>query len=162
MIGLCIDGIPSLGTIFNATENKYYYASINNGAFMKDENGKVIRLHCNDEVDLENAIASVSSKNKENVKEMLKKLNITKTLKKGSMGLKCCDIANGLTHIYFNLDRKSSCWDTCAANVILKEAGALPISNLKTLEPIQYIGNSTLHNYDMVVSTKKLSKYLKK
>jgi len=41
----------------------------------------------------------------------------------GSAGLKICWIAKGDAELYINSSNKSGLWDTCAADIILTEAG---------------------------------------
>jgi 3'(2'), 5'-bisphosphate nucleotidase len=115
MIGYVEDGEPVLGIIYNAVEDKLYYALKGQGAFLV-QNDETKRIFCNDREPSE-CIASISSTPKKNIENVLNKLEINKFKSRGSMGLKAMDIAEGLSNIYLNFDKKSSYWDSAAPYV---------------------------------------------
>lgn len=164
MLGYCVDGIPQIGIVYSPTEEKLFYGIKGKGSYLVYK-GERTKLQIKD-LEPKDCVGCISSKPKKDVQKYLDELEITKYLKKGSMGLKICDIACGEANIYINLDKKSSYWDSCAPCVIIAEAGADPVLNMDTLEPVKFEGNSTLHKYNMVVSTPKLllkfREYLKK
>lgn len=159
MFGYCVDGIPQMGIIYSPTEEKLFYATKGQGAYMIYK-GEKSKLSIKD-LEPKDCVGCISSKPKKDVQKYLDDLGITKFLKKGSMGLKICDIACGDANLYINLDKKSSFWDSCGPYVIVSEAGADPVLNMEKFEPVQFEGNSTLHPYNMVVGTPKILKKLK-
>jgi 3'-phosphoadenosine 5'-phosphosulfate (PAPS) 3'-phosphatase len=69
----------------------------------------------------------------------------------GSAGLKMCKIAAAEAEIYINSTNRASQWDTCASNIILKEAGGV-ITDLDGEELI-YNEAETKHQNGYIVST---------
>jgi len=126
MIGLVKDGRPIFGIICQPTLDKIYYASEGSGTFLRQGNNKPKRMY-------------VSKKNKNQLMTMIAskyhfqktdkiiadKLEIHKLINCGSVGVKVGLITEKKADIYINTSSKTSLWDTCAADIILSEAGGL-------------------------------------
>jgi len=75
------------------------------------------------------------------VSKVLAALGITREFDHGSVGCKLARIAEGRADAYFNFSGKCHMWDTCAAEVVLREAGGALLET--DGGPIVYAGTST-------------------
>ena len=107
-------------------EDKLYYATKDQGAFMESR-GSRVKLQVTPPQELKEARILQSRGHYDNkVDEIAKQLGITHVLKQSSIGLKLGSIAEGKADLYFNLSGKCHLWDLCGPEVILLEAqGAL-------------------------------------
>ena len=123
MIGLSIDGIPSVGIVYQPITEKLYYAESGSGAFVT-ENRATRLLQVSRESDpLGMTIALSRSHRAADVDVIRNELGITNTTTCGSIGLKVGLICEGRAHVYLHTSSQTSQWDTCASDVILREAG---------------------------------------
>lgn len=130
MIGLVREGQPVLGVVYQPVTNLMFWGIQNEGAFMQNGGATQTRLQVSNEGDLSQLrVAASRSYFGKEVQKMYQDLGIQNVIRSGSLGLKCSLIARQMCEIYFNLSNITSCWDTCAPEVILKEAGGR-ISNL--------------------------------
>tara|TARA_Y100000816_G_C26075616_1_gene566150 strand:+ start:16 stop:759 length:744 start_codon:yes stop_codon:yes gene_type:complete len=129
-IALCHEKEPIFGLVSCPATNDIYYAYKNKGAFL---NGKEISISTETDSNLKRVIASKSHMNAETTKfiENLKK-NYEIDVKNYGSSLKICKIAEGKADIYPRFGPTME-WDTCAAQIILEEAGGsmLDKKNLK-------------------------------
>tara|TARA_X000000950_G_scaffold289183_2_gene410554 strand:+ start:790 stop:1533 length:744 start_codon:yes stop_codon:yes gene_type:complete len=129
-IALCHEKEPIFGLVSCPATNDIYYAYKNKGAFL---NGKEISISTETDSNLKRVIASKSHINAETTKfiEDLKK-NYEIDVKNYGSSLKICKIAEGKADIYPRFGPTME-WDTCAAQIILEEAGGsmLDKKNLK-------------------------------
>ena len=129
-IALCHEKEPIFGLVSCPATNDIYYAYKNKGAFL---NGKEISISTETDSNLKRVIASKSHINAETTKfiENLKK-NYKIDVKNYGSSLKICKIAEGKADIYPRFGPTME-WDTCAAQIILEEAGGsmLDKKNLK-------------------------------
>jgi 3'(2'), 5'-bisphosphate nucleotidase len=123
-IGLIENGNVIFGVVGALDLDKIYYAHAGKGAFvanLKNENPKPIFCHRISKIaDLR--VVTSRSQTDERVDEFIRKNQITSQEPLGSMGLKLCAIAEGSRDIYLNYRGNCGLWDTCAPEVILKEA----------------------------------------
>ena len=123
MIGLSVDGISSLGIVYQPVTEKLYYAELGSGAFLT-ENRTTRLLQVSRELNpVDMTIALSRSHHTAEVDLILRELGITNTISSGSMGLKVGLICEGRAHLYLHTSSHTSQWDTCASDVILHEAG---------------------------------------
>lgn len=121
MIGLAQKGEPVLGVVYQPTENKIYFSQKGKGAYLKTKDFlKKLRVSLR-----ENKIRLAVSRFHLDSAEMslANKLNVQKIKKMGSVGLKIGLIAEGKADLYFTKTSKTHRWDSCAPEIILKEAG---------------------------------------
>jgi 3'(2'), 5'-bisphosphate nucleotidase len=123
MIGLAIEGKPTLGVVYQPTEKKLYYAVSGTGAFV--EQGEFARrLQVSREADSSRIIVAVSrSHDSADAKLIRGRLNVERIIQSGSAGLKVAMICEGQAHLYFHAGPGTNQWDTCAPGIILHEAG---------------------------------------
>ena len=119
-IALCYKERPIFGLVSCPSTNDIYHAYKGSGAFL---NGKKISISKNLNGNIKRVIASKSHMNEETKKyiENLKK-NYSVSLKSYGSSLKICKIAEGEADIYPRFGPTME-WDTCAAQIVLEEAG---------------------------------------
>ena len=119
-IALCYKENPIFGLVSCPSTSDVYHAFKGKGAFL---NGKQISTSKNSNDNIKRVIASKSHMNKETRKyiENLKKI-YSVNLKSYGSSLKICKIAEGEADIYPRFGPTME-WDTCAAQIILEEAG---------------------------------------
>jgi 3'(2'), 5'-bisphosphate nucleotidase len=122
MIGLLVDGRPSIGVVYQPTIDRMFYASPA-GAFVTHEGHTsalaVSTIAAPSEIRL---VASKSHRSPE-LDKVKTELGINNELNVGSVGVKLCLIAMGVRDLYVNPAAKTKAWDTCAPEAILVRAG---------------------------------------
>ena len=123
MVGLVEAGNPILGAVYQPSEDKMYYAQFGKGAYLK-EGGKIKKLQVSEIKNLSKC-RIVFSRNHLGPRDiqLAKSMGIKSIVKSGSNGIKIGLIAENRADIFFNLTDKMGKWDSCAPEIILKEAG---------------------------------------
>ncbi len=123
MLGLVENNKPVLGVVYQPYKDKMYYAELNNGAYLKQKS-VINKLQVSKKEDLLEC-RIVFSRNHLGLRdiELAKLMGIKKIIKSGSNGIKIGLIAENKADIFFNLTDKMGKWDSCAPEIILKEAG---------------------------------------
>jgi len=150
MIGLVVDGGPVLGVVFAPARDELYWAEKEKGAFLQ-QNGVTRQIRVRQEQAWEKLIL-VTRNTKDERKEdaLVHELGIQNMLPAGSVGVKLGLIASGQADIHINTNFLAREWDTCAPEIILKEAGGV-ITNLKG-DTLIYNKQETQHKYSFVAS----------
>ena len=118
MIGLVHKGEPVLGVVYSPTEDKLYYAEKGKGSYLGDR-----RLNVSNVSSISESRFLFSRHHfTDELKEFADK-NSIKVIHKGSIGLKLGLIAEAKAEAMINLSDKTCQWDTCAPEIILREAG---------------------------------------
>lgn len=123
MLGLAIDGVATAGVVYEPENDKLYSGVVGYGAFL-EERGKRSELKVSDVADPSqlNLVVSRSHRNRA-VAEVVARLGITREMTSGSVGLKAGLIAEQKADFYVHISDRSSRWDACAPEAILKAAG---------------------------------------
>jgi 3'(2'), 5'-bisphosphate nucleotidase len=124
-IGLAIDGVAVVGVVFAPVSRKLY-AGTSEGGSTLDRDGIITPLqvaHKHDTRDL-HLLVSRSHRSKK-TSAIMQRLGITQISEQGSVGLKAGLIAEGVADLYLHPSSKSSRWDSCAPEAILRGAGGL-------------------------------------
>ena len=123
MIGLAIDGEAKLGVVYQPVVDKMY-SGIVGGEATLEQHGKrrVIRVSDTPNPSELRLVVSRAHRNTA-VAEVVEKLGITRETLKGSVGLKVGLIAEGSADLYLHIADKSSAWDACGPEAILRAAG---------------------------------------
>ena len=125
MIGLAIEGEAKLGVVYNPSADRMYYAAPGAGAFV-EEKWSTKRLRVAPISDPSQMVMAMSrSHPSQKVYGISEKLGVSKYIQHGSVGLKFGLIAEGRAHLYINTTSRTSQWDTCAPEAILREAGGV-------------------------------------
>jgi 3'(2'), 5'-bisphosphate nucleotidase len=150
MIGLSVDGISSLGIVYQPIKQKLYYAQLGSGAFLTENRTTRLLQVSRESNPLAMTIALSRSHHSADVDLIMRELGVTKTISSGSMGLKVGLICEGLAHLYLHTSSHTSQWDTCASDVILHEAGGrmTDLSNV----PLRYNGPEVLNLNGVIAS----------
>jgi len=136
MIGLIKNNKPVLGVIYIPISEKLYYAVLGMGAYLK-ESGKVRRIKVSEvKALIESNLVTTKSHFNDKIQNIIEKSGIEKFTRVGS-AIKMCLIAEGSADLAFNPTNKMNEWDTCAADIIIKEASG-------TISDIN--GNELLYN----------------
>lgn len=123
MIGLCLEGRPAMGVVFQPHGERLYGAAPGSGTWVVDAEGRR-PLRCSTITDPGKLrlVASRSHRTPE-IDAVKKALGIDDEMNIGSVGLKLGLIALGERDLYVNPSSKSSAWDTCAPEALLVHAG---------------------------------------
>lgn len=123
MIGLCVEGVPTVGVVYQPTRRRTYAAAPGLAAEVSDADG-VRPLQVSAVADPSQIrLAASASHRTADIDRVKDRLGIVDELNVGSVGLKLCLIAAGARDLYVNPAAKTKAWDTCAPQVILHAAG---------------------------------------
>jgi len=123
MIGLAKEGTPEMGVVYKPVGDKLYYGQKGEGSFLKEKDKREKRLNVSSEEELEKSNLVMSRFHLSNTEETLLNQKIVKgSIRKGSIGVKVGLIAEGKAEGYFNHSARTCEWDTCAPELILREA----------------------------------------
>jgi 3'(2'), 5'-bisphosphate nucleotidase len=138
MIGLSVDGISSLGIVYQPVREKLYYAEVGSGAFLIENRTTRLLQVSRGPNPVAMTIALSRSHHSADVDLILRELGMTNTISSGSIGLKVGLICERRAHLCLHTSSHTSQWDTCASDVILHEAGGrmTDLSNA----PLRYNG----------------------
>lgn len=126
MIGLTVGHRPAAGVIYQPVGDRIYWGAQGHGSWMQAPGAEPRRIHVSDVsgVDEIRFVASKSHRGGE-IDQVKSALGIRNELNIGSVGLKLALIALGERDLYVNPYPKCKTWDTCAPEVLLREAGGL-------------------------------------
>lgn len=123
MLGLAIEGEAVAGVVYQPVTDKLYAGVVGSGATL-DQHGRRRELRVSDvsEPSRLRLVVSRSHRNRA-VGEVVAKLGIANEMQIGSVGLKAGLIAERKADLYLHISDKSSAWDACGPEAILKAAG---------------------------------------
>lgn len=123
-IGLAEDGAAVLGVVFMPTEDCLYSAVKDAGAFLIEKGGAPQRLEVSGETNFAQMNLAVSRNHRSpKMSRVMEKFGLKSETKRGSVGLKVGLIVRKTCDIYIHLSPRTKHWDTCAPEVIVREAG---------------------------------------
>lgn len=150
MIGLVESGQPVLGVIHQPVTGFLYWAVRGHGAYFNSgRHTRLLRVSTRRDFSQLRIAASRSHFTQE-LRRLYHQLGIQEVVRSGSVGLKLALIARQSCDLYLNLSGLTSCWDTCAPQILLTEAGGL-VSNLSG-QPLDY-SFKQLRNLNGVVAS---------
>lgn len=113
-----------MGVIYVPATKELYYASSNNGAYLKDSGGKVRKLSVSGNTDISKLkVVMSSSHGCDAMDELIRKYGLLDFVKVGS-SLKGCMVASGQADVYYRHNPTME-WDTAAMQCIVEEAGGI-------------------------------------
>jgi 3'(2'), 5'-bisphosphate nucleotidase len=123
MLGLAIDGVAMAGVVYRPEGDKLYSGVVGEGAYLEAD-GKTTPL-CVSTVAEPSRLKLVVSRSHRNraVANVVTQLGITDETSSGSVGLKAGLIAEQEADLYIHIAAKSSRWDACGPEAVLKAAG---------------------------------------
>lgn len=123
MLGLSIDGASKLGVVYQPVTDKLYAGVVGEGATL-EQHGASRELRVSEVADPRDLrlVVSRSHRNRA-VAGVVSKLGIEEERQSGSVGLKAGLIAERLADVYLHISDKSSLWDACGPEAVLRAAG---------------------------------------
>ncbi len=156
MIGLCINGEPSLGVVFAPAKDLLYFAEKGKGAYLIT-GGKKQKLHVNEINDLNNArmIVRIMDTEKRDENDSLANFfEVKEKISESSVGIKAGLIAKQGAEFFVSSNPRTSKWDTCAPQIILQEAGG-EMTDFEG-KPLNYNQANSLWGFVFIASNRKL------
>jgi 3'(2'), 5'-bisphosphate nucleotidase len=157
MAGLVDQGKPLLGAVFQPATGELFYAEKGKGAFKEDGYRQKKRLQVSSTKEVKEARMVVSRNHlKPEDESLADKLQIKKMKKVGSNGVKIAKIAAGEADFFVNTGSGMGEWDSCAPDIILKEAGGILTDKLG--QEIMYNKKEPILKNGLVAGNKLLHK----
>lgn len=123
-IGLSENGESILGVVFVPDENRLFFASKGNGAFVVENDNLPKRLQVSCKENFTEMTLAVSRNHRSpKMSQIVQSFNLKNEIQRGSVGLKVGLIAEQICDLYIHLSPRTKFWDTCAPQIILEEAG---------------------------------------
>ena len=128
MIGLCVGGVPVLGVVYSPTDDVLYYATKDQGAYMR-QGEQETKLSVSAIANIADARLTTRVRLDEHdvrdTDHIEEHMPVQQSVPMSSIGLKIGLIASDRADICFWVDAPAGKWDTCAPQVILEEAGGI-------------------------------------
>jgi 3'(2'), 5'-bisphosphate nucleotidase len=122
-IGLAIEGEARLGVVYKPVDRKLYAGVVDGGSTLEVD-GQSRDLHVSSTSEVSSLRLLVSRSYKSRGTELVReKLGIHHLIECGSVGVKCGLLAEGAADVYLHMSPKSSRWDSCAPEALLRGAG---------------------------------------
>lgn len=123
MIGLAIDGEARLGVVYQPVTDTLYRGVVGESAFL-EVGDRTYALAVSSTKELSELRLVVSRSHRSASTDVLvERLGIAEEQQSGSVGLKIGLIAQKKADLYVHLSSRSSAWDACAPDAILRAAG---------------------------------------
>jgi 3'(2'), 5'-bisphosphate nucleotidase len=123
MIGLAVVGRAVLGVVYQPVTDKLYRGVVGAGAVL-EHGGNARALRCSDRAEPSTLRLVVSrSHRSRSTDAVVSRLGIRDESVSGSVGLKIGHIAEDRADLYVHMSGRSSKWDACAPEAILRAAG---------------------------------------
>lgn len=152
MLGLAIDGEAKLGVVYQPEHDKLYGGVVGSGAWL-ETGGARTPLTVSDKADPADLALVVSRSHRpKDVDELVRRLGIREERASGSVGLKIGLIAERAADLYVHASDKSSAWDACAPEAILRAAGG--VFTDVAGEPFRY-GGTDMKNRRGILATNR-------
>lgn len=154
-IGLAINGEAVLGVVYEPLSEKLFWAIKNAGAWLELPGNTAQKLQVSGKTDFRQMILAVSRSHRSpRMDQVVKTFNFQNEIQRGSVGVKIGFLAQQECDVYIHLSPRTKQWDTCAPEIILREAGG---------EMTDLFGGAIIYNtpdvqnYNGVVSTNNVS-----
>jgi 3'(2'), 5'-bisphosphate nucleotidase len=150
-IGLAANGEAVLGVVYLPTTNVLYFAAKGEGAWMIEDEKSPECLNVSSETDFGQMNLAVSRNHRSpRMSMVMESLGLKKEIGRGSVGLKIGLIVQKFCDLYIHLSPLTKHWDTCAPEIILREAGG----RMTDLFGEKIIYNTPeVHNYNGVLAS---------
>ncbi len=150
MVGLVENGHPILGLVYQPTTHVLYTAAKNVGAFVY-QNGEQRKLKVSAVEAITEMTMVVSRSHRAALVDKMKNaLGLKNEVSSGSVGLKVGLMVETRCDLYLHPNSKTKEWDTCAPEIILREAGG-QITDCWG-EPLQYNKKNVYNDKGFVAS----------
>jgi len=123
MIGLAVGGKPVVGVVYQPIDDVMYAAARGQGAFVEEfGEHRTLQVSLEDELAKFRLVVSRSHR-PPMVDSIIKRMGLQRERSIGSVGLKIGLIARGQAEFYVHPNPGTKEWDTCAPDIIIREAG---------------------------------------
>jgi len=123
-IGLAEKGKPVVGVVYLPFHDVLSYAVKGGGSFTVTRGGEAVRVRTSEKKAFGDMTLAVSRNHRTaRMSRIIEQFGFTKTINRGSVGLKVGLIADQTCDIYIHPSPRTKLWDTCAPQIILEEAG---------------------------------------
>ncbi len=123
MIGLTIDGEAHAGVVYQPVKDKLWAGIVGDGAYL-EEGGERRPLRVSEVADPKDLKLVVSRSHRAaSTDQLVERLGITNEVSHGSVGLKIGMLAEQVADLYVIMAPKSSKWDACGPEAVLRAAG---------------------------------------
>lgn len=123
LVGLSHNHEPTVGVIYKPVTQELFVAEKGKGAWKQDSQKKFVPIHVSTHNNLFQMTLCLSPEFSSKKQKIVQYLQAKEVVEIGSVGVRIARIAEGSNDIYFGLSNYMSEWDTCAADIILREAG---------------------------------------
>lgn len=150
-IGLAVDGRSILGVVFQPLPDLLFYAAEGEGAWIERAGFERERAEVSDRNDVKSMrLAASRSHRSPRMDRVVEALELREEVRRGSVGVKVGLIIERQCDLYIHLSPRTKQWDTCAPEIILREAGGR-FTDLFG-EPIRY-NAPDVQNHNGIVAT---------
>jgi 3'(2'), 5'-bisphosphate nucleotidase len=123
-IGLAVEGRSVLGVVYQPLPDVLYRAAAGAGAWVERKGFETERALVSEASDIASMrLAASRSHRSTRMDRVVKALDIKDEIRRGSVGVKVGLIVERQCDLYIHLSPRTKQWDTCAPEVILREAG---------------------------------------
>lgn len=123
-IGLAVDGRPVLGVVFEPLADLLFRAREGEGTWVERAGFEPERVRVSDTSDVRlMRLAASRSHRSPRMDKVVKRLQLKDEVQRGSVGVKVGLIVERQCDLYIHLSPRTKQWDTCAPEIILREAG---------------------------------------
>lgn len=123
-IGLAVEGRSVLGVVFQPLPDVLFYAAEGAGTWIERHGFEPERARVSDHRAVnEMRLAASRSHRSPRMDRVLEVLGLKDEVRRGSVGVKIGLIVERQCDLYIHLSARTKQWDTCAPEVILREAG---------------------------------------
>jgi 3'(2'), 5'-bisphosphate nucleotidase len=123
MLGLAIDGVATAGVVYRPDHDKLYSGVVGGGAYLEEDgNQRALSVSTVADPTRLKLVVSRSHRNRA-VGNVVTHLGIVQETTSGSVGLKAGLIAEQQADLYIHIADKSSMWDACGPEAVLRAAG---------------------------------------
>jgi 3'(2'), 5'-bisphosphate nucleotidase len=123
-IGLAVDGRSVLGVVYQPLPDVLYHAVEGAGTWIEREGFEAEVARVSDQGDIRQVRLAASRNHRSpRMDAIMRALGIKEEVRRGSVGIKVGLIIEQQCDVYIHLSPRTKQWDTCAPEVILREAG---------------------------------------
>jgi 3'(2'), 5'-bisphosphate nucleotidase len=123
-IGLAEDGNCVLGVVYQPLIGVLYRAVRGEGTWIERQDKEPERGHVSDKKDFANMCLAASRSHRSlRMDRVVKAFGVKQEVRRGSVGIKVGLVVERQCDLYIHLSPRTKQWDSCAPQVILREAG---------------------------------------
>ncbi len=141
-----------MGVVYAPIFDEMYYAVVSEGAWYI-KNGKKTKIEVSDKKDKLNVLISRSRQSTKSKLLIDNNIHFIENVTPMGSSLKGCRIAKGDYDVYYNCGR-SMIWDTCAVEIIVREAGGV-FSQLNDVDIVYDLSTLSNENGFYILNTYK-------